>query len=58
VNGKVRASIRLASGAGEEEAKTIALTEENVQKYVKGKVIRKIVYVPGKILNIVTEENA
>ncbi len=53
VNGKVRASITLSPSANEEEAKAIALTEINVQKHLDGKDVKKIIYIPGKILNIV-----
>ncbi len=55
VNGKVRASIQLAPDASEEEAKKIALAEENIQKHLEGKEIVKIIYVPGRILNIVVK---
>lgn len=53
VNGKVRGSIRLAPQADEAVAKALALTEENVQKHLEGKEVVKVVYVPGRILNIV-----
>jgi len=53
VNGKVRGSIRLAPQADEAVAKALALAEENVQKHLEGKEVVKVVYVPGRILNIV-----
>ena len=53
INGKVRAQIQLAPDATEEIAKEKALADENVQKHLQGKEIRKIVYVPGRILNLV-----
>ncbi|MCB1650846.1 MAG: leucine--tRNA ligase [Alphaproteobacteria bacterium] len=53
VNGKMRAQITLAPDAPEEEAKSAALAEDNVKKFVEGKQIRKFIYVPGKIVNVV-----
>ena len=53
VNGKVRAQITLPAGAGQDEAQTIALAEPNVQRAMDGKQMRKFIYVPGKIVNVV-----
>ena len=53
VNGKVRASIDLAPDASEDEAKEIALAQDNVVKFIEGKEVRKFIYVPGKIVNVV-----
>ena len=53
INGKARATITLAPDADEQTARTTALAQANVQKYVEGKEIVKIVYVPGRIFNIV-----
>ena len=53
VAGKMRGTIEIAPNAPEEEAKTLALALDTVQKAIEGKQIRKIIYVPGKILNIV-----
>ena len=53
VNGKVRGTIHLAPGADQETAKSLALAEPNVLKWMEGKEIIKIIYVPGKIFNIV-----
>ena len=53
VSGKMRGTIETSPTASEEEAKTAALTLDPVQKALEGKQIRKIIYVPGKILNIV-----
>ncbi len=54
INGKVRDRIEMSADATEEEAKTIAFASENVQKYMEGKPARKVVVVPGKLVNIVT----
>ncbi|MBX2834573.1 MAG: leucine--tRNA ligase [Micavibrio sp.] len=53
VNGKVRAQITIAPDANEDDAKQAALEQDNVQKFMDGKQIRKFIYVPGKIVNIV-----
>lgn len=53
VNGKVRASITLAPDAPENEAKKIALEQDNVKKALEGLTLRKFIYVPGKIVNMV-----
>jgi len=53
VNGKVRAKLTVAANASEEEVQSLVLADESVQKYTDGKTIRKKIYVPGKIFNIV-----
>ncbi len=53
VNGKVRASITLAADASENTAREAALAQDNVQKFMEGKAVRKFIYVPGKIVNVV-----
>ena len=53
VSGKMRGTIELSPAASEEEAKAAALAIEAVQKAIDGKPIRKVIYVPGKILNLV-----
>jgi leucyl-tRNA synthetase len=53
VSGKVRARIEVAASIGEEEAKATALADENVQRHIEGKEVRKIIYVPGRLVNIV-----
>jgi leucyl-tRNA synthetase len=53
VNGKVRARILVAPSIGEEQAFALAVEEANVRSHLDGKEVRKRVYVPGKLLNIV-----
>ena len=53
VNGKVRATITLPADADENAAREVALSEPNVQKMMDGKAVRKFIYVPGKIVNVV-----
>ena len=54
VNGKLRARIEVPADIGEEAAKEVALTDESVQQHVGGKEIRKVIYVPGRLVNVVT----
>ncbi|QBY05497.1 leucine--tRNA ligase [Thalassotalea sp. HSM 43] len=53
VNGKLRAKITVASTASQEDVEKQALNEENVTKFTEGKTVRKVIYVPGKLVNIV-----
>jgi len=53
VNGKVRDRIQVRSGIDEAQAKEIAQASPVVQKHVSGKDVRRIVCVPGKLVNIV-----
>jgi leucyl-tRNA synthetase len=53
VNGKVRGHVRLARAATEEDAKAAALAADGVKAFVEGKAIKKFVYVPGRIVNLV-----
>merc|ERR1719201_1713676 len=53
VNGKVRATIELAPDAPEDEARALGLGDAAVAKFTDGKDIKKVIYVPGKILNVV-----
>jgi leucyl-tRNA synthetase len=53
VNGKLRARIEVAADAGEDVAEKIALADENVQRFIDGKAIRKVIVVPGKLVNVV-----
>lgn len=53
VNGKVRATITLAPDATEEEARELTLANENIQKWLDGKEIKKFIYVPGRIISLV-----
>ena len=53
VNGKVRDRISVAVDISEEEAKELALNSAAIAKYVEGKEPRKVILVPGKLVNIV-----
>jgi len=53
VNGKLRAKITVAADASKETVEALGLSDENVVKFTVDKTIRKVIYIPGKILNIV-----
>jgi len=53
VNGKVRARIALARGIGQDEAQAAALADENVQRFLDGATLRKAIFVPDRLLNLV-----
>ncbi|MDG3087417.1 leucine--tRNA ligase [Vibrio hannami] len=53
VNGKLRAKLTVAADASKEEVEALGLADEHVVKFTEGKTVRKVIYVPGKLLNIV-----
>ena len=53
INGKVRANIHITPWSSEEVVMELAKQQENVQKYLDGKTVRKVIYIQDKILNIV-----
>ncbi len=53
VNGKLRAKLTVAADATKEQVEALGLGDENVCKFTEGKTVRKVIYVPGKLLNIV-----
>ena len=53
VNGKLRATIEMGADAEEAEIRAAAEAEPKVQAHIAGKTIRKVVYVPGKLINFV-----
>ena len=53
INGKLRAKLTVAADATEEQVKELGLNDENAVKFLDGLTIRKVIYVPGKLLNIV-----
>jgi len=55
VNGKVRSKRMLPVGLSDEELKEEALKEQNVQRYIQGKEIHKIICVKDKLVNIVVK---
>jgi leucyl-tRNA synthetase len=53
VNGKLRATITVAPDASKEALEALALSQKNVQDFIQGKEVKKIIVVPGKIVNVV-----
>ncbi|MFZ5897318.1 MAG: leucine--tRNA ligase [Myxococcota bacterium] len=53
VNGKVRGRAKLSRTASESDARAAALSDENVRKFLEGKAEKKLVYVPGRVLNFI-----
>jgi len=54
VNGKLRGEIEVKSAAAKKQVEELAQKEANVTKYLKGKKIKKVIFVPGRIINFVT----
>lgn len=53
INGKSRATIEIAADADEATAKSAALANETVQKHVASQPIKKVIYVPRRIINLI-----
>jgi len=53
VNGKLRGNIKVAADASSSQIEAIALASEAAQKFMEGKPPRKVVVVPGRLVNIV-----
>lgn len=53
VNGKLKAKLMISKEATREEMEEIAKSDEKVQEQIEGKTIRKVIAVPGKLVNIV-----
>ena len=53
INGKLRDQIKVPADISEEEAKKLALESERIKKWINGKEIRKIIFVKGRLVNVV-----
>jgi leucyl-tRNA synthetase len=53
VNGKVRDKIEVEADISEEKARELVISQKNVRKWIQGKEIKKVIFVPGKLINIV-----
>jgi leucyl-tRNA synthetase len=53
VNGRLRARVPVPAGADEATARAAALADPGVARFVAGQPVRKLVYVPGKLVNVV-----
>ena len=55
VNGKLRGKVTVPAGTGEDKIKEQALADANVKTFTEGKQVAKIVYVPGRLVNVVVK---
>jgi len=53
VNGKVREKIEVKADISSKEAEKLVLKSKKMQKWIEDKKIKKIIFVPGKLINIV-----
>ena len=53
VNGKVRDRMSVPAGILEDDAKELALRSDKVRSQLEGKAVRRVIYVPGKLVNVV-----
>jgi len=53
VNGKLRDRIQVPVDISEEEAKELALSSEKVRAHLEGKQVQRVIYVPGRLVNVV-----
>jgi leucyl-tRNA synthetase len=53
VNGKLRGSIRVPKQADKSTIESLAMANSNVQKFVAGQNVKKVVVVPGRLVNLV-----
>jgi leucyl-tRNA synthetase len=53
VNGKLRGHISVPAQAAKDQVEQVALADGNVQRFVEDKTVRKVIVVPGKLVNIV-----
>ncbi|MCC5856761.1 MAG: leucine--tRNA ligase [Ectothiorhodospiraceae bacterium] len=53
VNGKLRGHIQVPADAAKDAIESEALAEPNVQRFIDGKTVRKVIVVPGRLVNVV-----
>ena len=53
VNGKMRGTVDVDKETSQAEAQAAAMEVTNIAKYVDGKAMKKVIWVPGKVLNII-----
>jgi leucyl-tRNA synthetase len=53
VNGRVRDQLEIASETPEDEVRRQALASEKVQRFLAGQNVTKVIYVPGRVVNVV-----
>jgi leucyl-tRNA synthetase len=55
INGKVRDQMTVAADIGDDELETAVLAREKVQSYVDGQSVKKVIIVPGRLVNVVVK---
>jgi leucyl-tRNA synthetase len=53
VNGKLRSKIKVSADADNKTIESAALSDESVERFIDGKEVRKVIVVPGRLVNIV-----
>ncbi len=53
VNGKLRGTIRVARGADQAVIERAALDDPGAQRFITGRPVKKVVIVPGRLVNVV-----
>ncbi|MFH0792200.1 MAG: hypothetical protein V1905_03245, partial [bacterium] len=53
INGRVRDTIEVKTGISEKEARELTLSQKKVKTYILDKEIERVIFVPGKLINIV-----
>ncbi|MDO8639602.1 MAG: leucine--tRNA ligase [bacterium] len=53
INGKVRDHIEVTGDISESEVKDVVLSQTKIKKWIEGREIKKVVFIPGKLINIV-----
>ena len=53
VNGKMRAKLAVSVDASKQDIEAMALADVNVQRFIKGQAIKKLIVVPGRLVSIV-----
>ena len=53
INGKVRGRLDIGADWDESQVKELVLNDSNIQKHLDGKVLKKFIYVPNKLVSLV-----
>jgi len=53
VNGKLRGKFDVVPQSSEEQVRKLVLEDAKIQEFIQGKPIRRFIYLPGKLANIV-----
>ena len=55
VNGKVRGKVQVPADADKATVEAAALANDNVQRFIEGVTVRKVIVVPNKLVNVVAK---